>query len=96
MDIEIEESIAVDDSCQFKLWCQGHFENEEFISAVHDHMEKERENKDYHWSYSDIKRGWWRIVPIKNEVCDFQYLEAEKGKQGAFPVTVLDKWYPMF
>jgi hypothetical protein len=96
MSIEIEQAIATDDSCQVKYWAKGHYHEGEFADAIDSFRIAEMDKKPCYIDEQKIKHIYYRKVPLKNNhVCDFQYIESEKG-QGAFAVTVLEEWYPLF
>lgn len=95
MEIEIEESLALDDSCEVKYWARGHIDIDDFLEAVEEYHIKNRNPCGLFVHDAEVKHEYWRSIPLKgNIVGDFQFVKSKKG-YGAFKVTVLDEWYPM-
>lgn len=94
--IEINHSIAADDSCQLMLYAKGHHEDSEFIQACRAYLKRWDGRLLAQRHCDPIRRLYWRTVraPSDNIVCDVMFKEASKGR-GAYPVTVLDRWLPL-
>jgi hypothetical protein len=93
--IKIEESIAINDSCNFMLYARGHFEDRPFITACNLYLREQLDRKELRATVGPVRRTYWRRVPLKDNICcDFQFIESGKGR-GAFPVTVHERWMPI-
>lgn len=93
----ISESFASDDSCQFLLLAKGHHDVAVFRQACREHCERNRPHVGF-LTYAPlaVRLTYYRTVPTPgNIVCDSQYVESRKGR-GAWPVTILDGWLPLF
>lgn len=93
--IKIEESIAIDDSCQFMLYARGAHAKQDFIKACKQYL-KHNGYPAYSISLKSIKRDHWRIVPLKNNiVCETRFVEDQLPGPGAFAVTLVKRWLPL-
>ncbi len=95
--IEISESFASDDSCQILLMARGHHDVAGFRQACRIHIERERPHVGFaEYAALAVRHTYYRTVPTPgNIVGDSQYVESRKGR-GAWPVTILDGWLPLF
>jgi hypothetical protein len=93
--MEIDYTLAGDDSCQVQLYARGHFDSDVFrLECVAFYMKNFEKLSDF--EKTPIKRTYWRSVPAPADciVFDRQMVESKRGR-GAYPVTILDKWLPM-
>lgn len=97
MSIEIEESYASDDSCQVKFWCRGHYSWGEFQNAVWDHIERQERDIPY-WVVvqAPVQQLYQRAVPDRESiVSETRYVHSETKGRGAYPITLMDFWFPL-
>lgn len=99
MTIDVHIDYAADDSCQIRLWAKGKHNQDDFL--------KECEKGLFAWdervvslSGKPIKHTFYRTVKADAEtkargVCENIRIESKAGK-GAYEVTVLDEWLPLF
>jgi hypothetical protein len=98
--IPIEESIAMDDSCQVQYWARGHHQPLHFGVAVLDHHKRER-GKLIPFDIRKVRQLYWRKVRAGREEDQvnfgegFKFIESDQGP-GAFAVTVYENWLPLF
>jgi hypothetical protein len=95
--LKISESFASDDSCQFLLLAKGHHDADTFRQACRVYIERNRTHVGFaEYAAPAVRHVYYRTVPSPgNIVCDSQYVESRKGR-GAWPVTILDGWLPLF
>jgi hypothetical protein len=67
-------------------WCRGHVSNPEFLRGLH---QLGLVVSAYNVRRQVIRREWWRAVPTGADTGS-SYVQARKGKRGAFAVTVVD------
>lgn len=95
--IEIQESIALNDSCQVQYWAKGHHAYSAFIEAIRLHVKDMEREKIPYWvlTQAPVKNIYQRTVPLNDhEIGDCQYVMSETKGSGAYPVTVMDFWFP--
>jgi len=97
--IEINIDYAADDSCQIRLWARGHHEQMDFLEACECELYDHR-GREISLMGKAIRREHWRTVPADREtrecgVCDTLHVPSKPGR-GAYAVTVLDEWLPLF
>lgn len=96
--IEIEESIALDDSGQMQLWARGHVPWGDFVHAVMALLRDGQRSDIPEWVIvqAPVRHLYQRQIPRRGSaVSDSQFLHQETPGQGATPVTVLDFWLPL-
>lgn len=98
-DIHVNIDYAADDSCQIRLWAHGHHEPAAFLAACEQALLK--------WDEREVvlvgkatRQEHWRTVRADAEtrrlgVCDTLHVLSKPGR-GAYAVTVLDDWLPLF
>ncbi|KAA5921323.1 hypothetical protein F1536_23040 [Achromobacter xylosoxidans] len=97
MELQLEESYAMDDSCQIQYWARGHWSWGEFVTAVQDRIARE-ERAIPNWVIvqAPIKQVYQRAVPCRDSIVgDTRYVHSDKPGRGAIAVTVMDFWFPM-
>lgn len=97
MKLKLEESYALDDSCQLKYWARGHWDWGEFVTAVQDRIRAdERDIPNWVVIQAPVKTLYQRAVPCRNSiVADTQLVHSDKPGRGATAVTVMDFWFPL-
>lgn len=94
---QIEESIALDDSCQRMLFSRGHLDEASFRAACADHIRA-------HHAVCCLPRipqmrvlhKYLRHVPLRgNMVSDSKHIILDEPGAGATPVTMLSDWLPL-
>lgn len=63
-------------------YARGHWTGEELLAAV-----KWANGDEVTFNPANVRQTYYRQVPLKGDVCDFQLIESKPGR-GAFPVTV--------
>lgn len=93
----ISESFASDDSCQILLFAKGHHDAVAFRQAVRVHCEQNRPHIGFiEYAAPGVRLTYYRTVPTPgNIVGPSAFVESRKGR-GAWPVTILDGWLPLF
>ena len=95
--LEIEKSVALDESGQMQLLARGHVTWGEFIQAVMTLLREEQRGDIPEWviTQAPVRHVYQRLVPRRGcTVSDSQFLHQETPDQGATPVTLLDFWLP--
>jgi len=93
--MDLNYTLASDDSCELKIYTRGHFNESEFkracIAFYLDNWERKLNP-----SSMPVKHAYWRSVRAApdNIVSDRCFVESAAGR-GAFPVTILDAWLPL-
>ncbi len=97
MQIILEESFALDDSCQFRYWARGHWNWSQFMDAVRKQIGID--NRDIPlWVVRQalVKQTFQRVVPCRNNgVSDSQFINTDIPGPGAYPVTLMEFWFPL-
>lgn len=97
MGVKIEESLAMDDSCQVKFWARGHIPWGGFIEALERHIDESGRDIP-HWVVvqAPVCHLYQRSVPYRGStVGDTQFFHHDKPSRGAYPVTVMEFWFPL-
>jgi len=99
MTIDVHIDYAADDSCQILLWARGHHDRADFLKACEIQL-IEWDGRSLSLAGKPIKHVHYRTVKADAEtksrgVCDTIRIESKAGK-GAYQVTVLDEWLPLF
>lgn len=97
MPIKVEESYALDDSCQVKFWMRGHIPWGAFIEALESHIEEtERDIPRWVILQAPVLKVYQRTVPCRGSiVSETMLVYGDKAGRGAMPVTVMDFWFPL-
>lgn len=97
MELKLEQSYALDDSCQLKYWARGHWTWGEFVTAVQDRIrDDERDIPNWVVLQAPVKMLYQRAVPCRNSaIADTQLVHSDTPGRGATPVTVMDFWFPL-
>lgn len=97
MELKLEESYALDDSCQLKYWARGHWSWGEFVTAVQDRIRAdERDIPNWVVIQAPVQTLYQRAVPCRTSiVADTQLVHSDRPGRGATPVTVMDFWFPL-
>lgn len=97
MDLVIEKSYALDDSCQLQYWARGHWSWGEFVTAVQDHIALEdRDIPSWVVVQAPVKQRYQRAVPCRDSVVgDTRYVHSDRPERGAYAVTIMDFWFPL-
>lgn len=97
--IDININYAADDSCQIQLWAKGLHETQAFLEACQDALTRFDERKVL-LANKPVLHEHWRTVEADGEtkaagVCDYVHVKSKPGR-GAYAVTVLNEWLPLF
>lgn len=97
MELALEESYAMDDSCQLQYWARGHWSWGEFVTAVQDRIAREeRDIPNWVVVQAPVKQLYQRAVPCQGSVVgDTRFVHSDKPGRGAAAVTVMEFWFPM-
>jgi hypothetical protein len=96
-ELKLEESYALDDSCQLKYWARGHWSWGEFVTAVQERVAKEeRDIPAWVVVQAPVKQVYQRVVPCRDSiVSDTRLVMSDVPGRGATAVTVMDFWFPL-
>ncbi|MEB2535855.1 hypothetical protein SB394_02600 [Burkholderia sp. BCCIQ04A] len=97
--IKVEIDYAADDSCQLQCWARGHHDRAAFLKACEAAL-SDWDGRVVCLDGKPVKRLHWRTVRPDAEtaafgVVDCLHVESKPGR-GAYAVTVLDEWLPLF
>lgn len=97
--IAVKIDYASDDSCQLQLWAKGTHAPEAFLSACEERLML-WDGRQVELAGKPVVHTHWRTVPADAAikalgVCDNLHVESSPGR-GAYAVTVLDEWLPIF
>jgi hypothetical protein len=97
MDLVVEKSYAMDDSCQFQCWARGHWPWGEFVTAVQDLIAlEERDIPNWVVIQAPMKQRYQRAVPCRDSIVgDIRYVPSDQPGRGATAVTIMDFWFPL-
>ncbi|MBN2714035.1 MAG: hypothetical protein JXR97_16570 [Planctomycetes bacterium] len=92
MGILIRGFLADDDSCQQMLYAKGHHDKIDFLSACREEADFALINDD-----DEIRHVYMRWCPVRNSIVgDLAAYFQDKPGRGAFKVTVLNVWLPLW
>jgi hypothetical protein len=100
----VNESIAMDDSCNTQLWMRGDLLDDRFKEACEAFLRQEYGNEAWERVYaalvrdSMVRRAYRRTVPLhaNHIVGNSQYVDSDTPGRGATPAMILEEWLPMF
>lgn len=97
MNINID--YAADDSCMIQLWARGTHQKGQFLKECENALSK-WDDRNVTLQGKHVKYCHYRTVKADSEtrsygVCESIRIESKPGR-GAYPVTVLDEWLPLF
>lgn len=97
--IAIEIDYAADDSCQIQCWTRGHHDRAAFLKACEAAL-SDWDGRVAYLEGKPVKHLHWRTVRPDAEtaalgVVDCLHVESKPGR-GAYAVTLLDEWLPLF
>ncbi|MPV55907.1 hypothetical protein CFB46_11905 [Burkholderia sp. HI2761] len=97
--IKVEIDYAADDSCQMQCWARGHHDPAAFLVACEAAL-ADWDGRVACLDGKTVKHLHWRTVRPDAEtaalgVVDCLHVESKPGR-GAYAVTVLDEWLPLF
>ncbi len=98
--IDVNIDYASDDSCQILLWAKGHHDHAEFLKACEQELLR-WDGRAVDLAGKPISHKHFRTVKADAEtkacgVCDETVRIESKAGRGAYAVTVLDEWLPLY
>lgn len=85
--MEIRDIVDISSGDPLGWYCKGFHDPTKFFEAIAKTYNLNIEEEI--GCIGDVEHLHWRNVPVKNGECSIRFMAAEKGTQGAYPVTAI-------